>query len=508
MKIVKEDAGVNAEWLWQNDDNERSVDAFDRPEKTYLIFGIFVLDRLSNDVGSKLSDLSLKLEQLLKPWNASFPWTEYNGVSQRLMRLDDGMQYIFGHVCVEDNVQDEEILIVNLLHKLSKDCGPEVFIRVCDTDGDFLLIECNEALPEEYQYPVANNRLWLHEGRFKMIPTYFYAGRGLTYEEALEFLSKAYYKCIEINSLSEKVTSSMLTNFPNNIFSNLGVLRLEIEDVRSFELLKRNPKIVSPLLKQLMSEDSIEISFEKIGNELHNLDVMVPQSHANILVLYLENHNFKKDSSVMPVYAGRIISRLLNECISRDFISVDQDAKDDGQKVCTDIFEAYPLQTVDLLRSIPMEKDVDPNEELIEKLGKFFSSAQDSSIIRDEFKEQGGESDRDSDADNSDSAEKEFFKENNVDISEDDFFEFFLKEALKMKDSDIDLMRSSRPKKDVPIREPSQVTKENGVSEEVHEIPRVSRENDSLSELFESFNMDGDSGNLFHTMLRELSKEK
>jgi hypothetical protein len=53
---------------------------------------------------------------------------------------------LYGISFYGDNIQDEWF-IVSLLFHISKSI-PELIIRTCDSDGEFLLIEAAEILPE------------------------------------------------------------------------------------------------------------------------------------------------------------------------------------------------------------------------------------------------------------------------------------------------------------------------------------------------------------------------
>lgn len=67
-----------------------------------------------------------------------------------------------------DSVEDEW-LIVYILRELSKQF-PQIWIRIVDTDGQFLLIEAANALPRWLNPEVADFRVWLNSGKLFIIP--------------------------------------------------------------------------------------------------------------------------------------------------------------------------------------------------------------------------------------------------------------------------------------------------------------------------------------------------
>jgi hypothetical protein len=68
-----------------------------------------------------------------------------------------GKSYLGGITNYGDSVEDEW-LIVYLLRELSRRF-PELWIKVVDTDGEFLLIEAANALPRWLNPEIADNRV-------------------------------------------------------------------------------------------------------------------------------------------------------------------------------------------------------------------------------------------------------------------------------------------------------------------------------------------------------------
>lgn len=64
---------------------------------------------------------------------------------------------------------EDEWLIVYILRELSKQF-PQIWIRIVDTDGQFLLIEAANALPRWLNPEVADFRVWLNSGKLFIIP--------------------------------------------------------------------------------------------------------------------------------------------------------------------------------------------------------------------------------------------------------------------------------------------------------------------------------------------------
>ena len=69
-----------------------------------------------------------------------------------------GLSYLYGRTEYGDSVEDEW-LVVYILRELSKK-HPYLWVRVVDTDGQFLLIEAANALPRWLNPEVADFRVW------------------------------------------------------------------------------------------------------------------------------------------------------------------------------------------------------------------------------------------------------------------------------------------------------------------------------------------------------------
>jgi hypothetical protein len=73
------------------------------------------------------------------------------------MNYYPGLKYIHGLTNYGDSVEDEW-LIVFILRELSKQFS-NIWVKVVDTDGEFLLIEAANALPRWLNPEIADNRV-------------------------------------------------------------------------------------------------------------------------------------------------------------------------------------------------------------------------------------------------------------------------------------------------------------------------------------------------------------
>lgn len=71
--------------------------------------------------------------------------------------IPKGLSFLHGRTNFGDSIEDEW-LIVYLLRELSKQF-PQSWIRMVDSDGEFLLVEAADALPKWLNPEVAANRV-------------------------------------------------------------------------------------------------------------------------------------------------------------------------------------------------------------------------------------------------------------------------------------------------------------------------------------------------------------
>lgn len=83
------------------------------------------------------------------------------GNNNLLSILDELPAHLYGISYVGDNIQDEWFIVSLLLHLSRKVSG--LIIRCCDSDGEFLLIEAADHLPQWANPETCEQRVSLHK---------------------------------------------------------------------------------------------------------------------------------------------------------------------------------------------------------------------------------------------------------------------------------------------------------------------------------------------------------
>lgn len=429
--------------LWS--DLSETHDGLDEtPEETYIYFGIFHLDIIHGQSAEHLNRALKQFQDLIRPWNEFYPWTNYNGVKTEVVEDSASAPYILGSLCITDNLE-EESLVVSLLQRFSSLQGPEIFVKVTGSDGEVLLIESHDVLPSEYEYPKGNNRLWIHEGKFKLIPSNVTPGRGMERSEALNFLLSTYYKLIEVPEVSSILHQRFVLDTPEKYLRNLYQLPLELNNKQHFELLKKKPRLIGYIIKCLYQEN-LSHEPEKIIEECENqpLTLLLPVSQCKLLSFYLQYSGIDLQSERLPSITGAIISRAFEQVIRYD-----KRFQRENFTSCSEALDSFQVQLVSqgyLKKEVPHQKanmgallieaeaEV-AEEDTMERMQSLFTGIK-SSLEEEDNNKQANESSDDSDTAADHEAQK-FLSAQNIDIDEDDFFEFFLTKALKVKKEDL-----------------------------------------------------------------------
>jgi hypothetical protein len=172
--------------------------------------------------------------------------------------------YLHGLTNYGDSVEDEW-LIVYMLKELSNRF-PELWVKVVDTDGEFLLIEAANALPRWLNPEIADNRVWIYRNKLRIIPLSAAStsstqtepvSRSLALEEALQILTTT--PDILINSpLIEGEAFYRLRNYPAQIAASLHHAPFTVPRKLAY-LLHERPASIAPAVEAFYLRDPIAL---------------------------------------------------------------------------------------------------------------------------------------------------------------------------------------------------------------------------------------------------------
>lgn len=224
------------------------------------------------------------------------------------------MSFLRGRTEYGDSIEDEWV-IVWLLRELTKKF-PSIWVKVTDTDGEFLLIEASGTIPAWLEPEVAENRVWIHDGQLKILKPANTARSSrrteekLTLQDAQQIMRGDNKRILHSTSIEEEAFYR-LRNYPQQIKQNMHNAILTLPRKVAFLLLQK-PAYISPAIEAFYLRDPIALKpLQKKDNEaallfppedLVSLSIKFPR------VGYAQIRS--QDFTVPPVWTKNMPSRL------------------------------------------------------------------------------------------------------------------------------------------------------------------------------------------------------
>ncbi|KAM5516401.1 hypothetical protein FOXYSP1_03351 [Fusarium oxysporum f. sp. phaseoli] len=174
------------------------------------------------------------------------------------LKNENGLVYLHGITDYSDAVEDEW-LIVYILRELSKS-HPNLWIRVFDTDGEFLLVEAANVLPRWLNPEIDNNRAWINKGNLLLIPVKDEEGlraRNLELPDAVQAI-KTKRDALVHSGFVEAEAFYRLEKYPGQISESLHHSLITIPRKLAY-ILHSLPKSVAPAVEEFYLRDPIAL---------------------------------------------------------------------------------------------------------------------------------------------------------------------------------------------------------------------------------------------------------
>lgn len=243
---------------------------------------IFIIDTRLSDIQTRerLQAFQRALQDLKKKFLKDYIW-QRDEIKLDLVRENDRW-LLKGLSNYGDSVADEW-LIVYFLRELSKEFK-DAWIRIYDTDGEFLLIEAANALPKWLTPEVAEHRVWINTHRLLIVPL----GKEeesapLKLSEALNILGDTPGRPQQYPKV-EKEAFHRLNNYPNAISENQHHATLSLPR-KVAHILHANPSYISSAIEAFYLRDPISLRLlqpEKSKTEL----IFPPEDFVSVSVRF------------------------------------------------------------------------------------------------------------------------------------------------------------------------------------------------------------------------------
>ncbi|MCJ1390833.1 hypothetical protein MMC18_003694 [Xylographa bjoerkii] len=227
-------------------------------------YTMYVLDQTMNDteIRERLRNVQSAANTFIRELLKDFIW-QREGFAQELVR-EDGLSYLRGRTNYGDSVQDEW-LVVYILRELSKRFQ-DIWVKVVDTDGEFLLIEAANSIPRWLHPEIADNRVWIHSGQLLIIPMVgaidqpggsSIPNRALTLREARTCIKEARSQLLHFPTIDAEAFYR-LRNYPEQINGSLHHAVVHLPRNLAY-ILHESAAYISPAVEAFYLRDPIAL---------------------------------------------------------------------------------------------------------------------------------------------------------------------------------------------------------------------------------------------------------
>ncbi|GAP89832.1 putative protein SGT1 [Rosellinia necatrix] len=176
---------------------------------------------------------------------------------QLQVERDAGLVYLHGRTDYGDSIEDEW-LIVYLLRRLST-TFPSLWVRVFDSDGEFLLVEAANVVPKWLNPEIDSNRVWIQGGKLQLLPLSASSGvkRPLSLREAVDYIS-LHPGALVHSPFIEAEAFYRLEKYPENIKDSMHHSLVTIPRKLAY-ILHEQPAAIAPAIEAFYLRDPISL---------------------------------------------------------------------------------------------------------------------------------------------------------------------------------------------------------------------------------------------------------
>ncbi|EGE01868.1 regulatory factor Sgt1 [Trichophyton equinum CBS 127.97] len=199
---------------------------------------------------------------LVKQYLQNYIWQRDNFKLE--LTKEDGIHLLRGRTEYGDSIEDEWV-VVYLLREVSRKFD-NIWVKVTDSDGEFLLVEAAAALPAWLEPEIADNRVWINKGELVIIKpvapsTTTEKKKGnvgkLTFRDARDIITAEPKRLMRSPTIEEEAFYR-LRNYPKQIENNLHSSLVTIPR-KIAHLLRTRPGYISSAIEAFYLRDPISL---------------------------------------------------------------------------------------------------------------------------------------------------------------------------------------------------------------------------------------------------------
>ncbi|KAF2972035.1 hypothetical protein GQX73_g1561 [Xylaria multiplex] len=172
-------------------------------------------------------------------------------------KRESGLVYLHGTTDYGDSIEDEW-LIVYLLRRLTI-MFPSLWVRVFDSDGEFLLVEAANVVPKWLSPEIDSNRAWIHQGKLQLLPLSASSGikRSLSLVEAVDYI-RLHPEALVHSPFIEAEAFYRLEKYPENIKASMHHSLITIPRKLAY-ILHEQPAAIAPAIEAFYLRDPVAL---------------------------------------------------------------------------------------------------------------------------------------------------------------------------------------------------------------------------------------------------------
>jgi antitoxin component of MazEF toxin-antitoxin module len=208
---------------------------------------------LPSSSSDTLHTLQTSVLSIASDWGRDYIWQRSPFA---LQPCTSPIPHLSGRLEYGDAIDDEWFAVAILLEASRR--HPDAWVRVWDSDGEFLLIEAAHALPRWLNPEVAEHRVWIRQGRLWIIPHVAGERKSLSLDEALQFLEGCDMESLVRDKNVEREALARTREYPEAARRHLHRARIRVPR-RVAAVLRDRPESVAAAVEAFYVRDPISL---------------------------------------------------------------------------------------------------------------------------------------------------------------------------------------------------------------------------------------------------------
>nr|CAI5836375.1 unnamed protein product [Callosobruchus analis] len=213
-----------------------------------------------------LTGILSKVNRIIEKYTKEYLWHKdefklvpRTSIYNSLIQVDGEKEYLpphlYGASHYGDNIEDEWFMVF-ILQQLTKEIKG-LIARVYDADGEFLLIEAANVLPNWASPETSENRVYIYDGCIHIVPPTSDKDPTLSIMEALSEIWTHPEETVASNEIQTAIQEK-LKGYPEKTKDNLHRVKVYLP-ISIAAILKKKPNLIAPAVQAFCNRDTVDL---------------------------------------------------------------------------------------------------------------------------------------------------------------------------------------------------------------------------------------------------------